>query len=707
VIWTKPDDWELDAKDPKKGLYGARRGLVLAVHSYENSRGRLPPNSITLSSQKIIVGQLVLGSEDVRATVVLPLLPYFENNLAILKCPADPSQLTSEDVTSYLCNRNIFGAGGSGNLRMQQLRAGTSNLIAFGPRYMDCNGRLSTWRVRGTFSVPEPTADYAAAAITTPTQFAVPTTDCVRTGFSPGGKALWACQSDGRVQALSLPELGPTKAWSIPDKSLQLRAAAFSQDASRLAVGDSSGSVRLYSADGKPLNQKMRGAVAPLTVLAWSPNGQILAVGAKDGSVVLWDVENDLIVRRMFSFEIEVSSLVFHPWGRWLLGGSRGNFLKVWDVSSGEQVLTGPGGAPQGVSRDGRTVALGAGGSLGFCELILPAAIQSLSGHQGSAERIAWSRDNRHLASIDSSYRVCVWDRVRPVPIDGFREAPKEGFFVTNAAVAVNDDGGLVAFASGGQKAKVIIRDVKQRKTIGEWPLPGGFERMVCTGKDRFLLVREESAGEKGGGAVQSVAYELSGGKAPRKLGVVRTAAAGDRGGFHDSRLTPDGRYYWWSGPRMPEKNHRVEIMDLKTGKLVQRLPGKPGHGGAVVLSPDGRNLWVNEGGGILHRYDVKAPTRPERVDATPDAVAPGRWQVFQPYTGPGEIPTLRLRKWSEKGEWLRFASDGRSAPRAPVFSLDGRYLAWGSTGGVVTVADLGALQEAVSDFEKELQRQR
>jgi hypothetical protein len=31
VIWTKPDDWEVDAQDPKKGLFGARRGLVLAA----------------------------------------------------------------------------------------------------------------------------------------------------------------------------------------------------------------------------------------------------------------------------------------------------------------------------------------------------------------------------------------------------------------------------------------------------------------------------------------------------------------------------------------------------------------------------------------------------------------------------------------------------------------------------------------------------
>jgi len=31
VIWTKPDDWEVDIKDPKKGLFGAWKGFALAA----------------------------------------------------------------------------------------------------------------------------------------------------------------------------------------------------------------------------------------------------------------------------------------------------------------------------------------------------------------------------------------------------------------------------------------------------------------------------------------------------------------------------------------------------------------------------------------------------------------------------------------------------------------------------------------------------
>jgi hypothetical protein len=41
VIWTKPDDWEVDAKDPAKGLFGARRGFALAAFA-DASVHRLP-----------------------------------------------------------------------------------------------------------------------------------------------------------------------------------------------------------------------------------------------------------------------------------------------------------------------------------------------------------------------------------------------------------------------------------------------------------------------------------------------------------------------------------------------------------------------------------------------------------------------------------------------------------------------------------------
>jgi hypothetical protein len=41
VIWTKPDDWEVNAKEPKKGLFGARAGFLLAAFA-DASVHRIP-----------------------------------------------------------------------------------------------------------------------------------------------------------------------------------------------------------------------------------------------------------------------------------------------------------------------------------------------------------------------------------------------------------------------------------------------------------------------------------------------------------------------------------------------------------------------------------------------------------------------------------------------------------------------------------------
>jgi prepilin-type N-terminal cleavage/methylation domain-containing protein len=141
--------------------------LALAVHTYENGQGRLPP------------GLGVYPDDRTRwVTVHCFLLPYCENNTRILKCPGDPSRVTSDELTSYLGNADVFTLQ---PLRILNITAGTSNTIAFAPRYMDCNGVLTKW-------VCSPYADGAASfsptSITTETRYRVPTSDCVLTGFT-------------------------------------------------------------------------------------------------------------------------------------------------------------------------------------------------------------------------------------------------------------------------------------------------------------------------------------------------------------------------------------------------------------------------------------------------------------------------------------------------------------------------------------------
>jgi WD40 repeat protein len=91
--------------------------------------------------------------------------------------------------------------------------------------------------------------------------------------------------------------------------------------------------------------------------------------------------------------------------------------VKVWDVATSHQVMTAAGGVPWELSDDERTLATGATASASFSDIVFPQAIKSLTGHLAVIERLAWSRDNRHLVSLDNRFEVRVWEGgIAPVP---------------------------------------------------------------------------------------------------------------------------------------------------------------------------------------------------------------------------------------------------------------------------------------------------
>jgi prepilin-type N-terminal cleavage/methylation domain-containing protein len=159
--------------------------LCLAVLNYESGQKCLP--------------RAYMADPDDRTKIVCVhylLLPYCENNTRILKCPGDPSQVTSDQLTSYLGNASVFTAPPR---RVVQITNGTSNTFAFGPRYMDCNGLLTKW-------VYTPYVDGAAtftyASITSETRYHVPTSACLQTGFTTSFHVAMFGFCDGSVRGL-------------------------------------------------------------------------------------------------------------------------------------------------------------------------------------------------------------------------------------------------------------------------------------------------------------------------------------------------------------------------------------------------------------------------------------------------------------------------------------------------------------------------
>jgi WD40 repeat protein len=528
--------------------------------------------------------------------------------------------------------------------------------------------------------------------------------------FEREGETVWACRADGRVQAWAVPgcescakwEIGMEPPVKIGDKKPTLTAAAFSTDGLLLAVADETRRVFLYQSRSKLLRE-LPPSPTGVESLALAPDNRLIAIGTKDGNVQL---RHSLDGAPSYRFPVggaEISSMQFHPNGQWLMASERNNSLKVFDVQTGERVLTGPMSA-WGFSGEGRTVGLGGINDAAFGDLVLPGAVRPLNGHQSHVVLIGWAGDNRHLVSLDSSFEVRVWDMERSRVVHSFRPFPGE-FYAGNAAVALSDDARLLAFASGGRsRAHALIWDTASGTILRQWTLPGGFERLAYAGAERFLLVREERKGNTKD-LYQSVVRELAVGMPASVIRIIRPAEPADEGDFYDHQLAPDGRFYLWIGPRRPDQQCRVEIREVATGRLVIKVPCPTSQEFGCRLGPDGRWLWIGPVNGESRLYDLTGSKPSERVAVVPCAFSPeSPWSAFQLSSENNrEVEALSLRPWRSEKAWLEFVNTDSSSPSPACFSPSGRYLAWGSQSGTITVADLLHLHKQVRGFEEQV----
>ncbi len=528
-------------------------------------------------------------------------------------------------------------------------------------------------------------------------------------GFSAAPNILWVCHQDGKVRSWALPDFREGGGWSAGTDNATWTAARFDAEATRLAVGDRTGLVRWFDGGGRSAghleNPEGRNEVESL---AWAPEGRRLAVGAKDGSIELWELGGrdgvtPSLRRRFTPHAYGVGVIEFTADGHRLLAGGREG-MRLWDVGTGELLLSW-GESVYGFARDGRRFA---GGSLSEAltgELTAPQSVVPLRGHSSQVERLVWSRDGTRLASLDSRFEVRVWDVARAALVDRFRE-PGEGLYATNGALALSDDGRWLAYASGGRIAsRALIRDTSVKRTLGPWPLPGGYERLAAVGPGRFVLVREEGDAERQG--LQSEVWQLRvGGEEPVRLRTLRPSDPGDRRGFLDCGLTPDGRLYWWVGPREPPAKYRVEVRRVETGEMVQFVPlpfpERRESVAAVLLDPSGQWLWVGEAFTETKKlYNLGGRQPPREVPIVPTAVTnDGARRAIQVTARAHGRVVSGLVLEGANHPWLMPTFDDLNQPVSVMFSPDGNYLAVGSQSGTVTVIDIPALQRQVAAFE-------
>src|SRR5262245_61914251 len=222
--------------------------------------------------------------------------------------------------------------------------------------------------------------------------------------FSPDARRLaWACQ-DGVVKIWDMT----TGRLEIDQQSntVQCRGVAFSPDGSRIALAGFDSTLRLWDAGTGREMLTIYAHPSPVSGVAFSPDpdGFRLASASYDHTVRIWDATP--LTRdpqaghcvTLTAHQQQVSGVAFSRDGRWLASASVDDTVKVWQVVDvGPASRAGPD--PQ--------VPLGSRHLPALGKITLR---YTLRGHRANVIAVAFSSDNRTLASASWDNTVKLWD---------------------------------------------------------------------------------------------------------------------------------------------------------------------------------------------------------------------------------------------------------------------------------------------------------
>jgi WD40 repeat protein/serine/threonine protein kinase len=426
--------------------------------------------------------------------------------------------------------------------------------------------------------------------------------------FSPDGMKLLLLSQDMTVRTWDFEQRQFVQQTKVQAEGFQRRVTAFSPDATRLAMGDDDGHVRVIDLASGSETSDIAAFEDAIAALAFSPGGESLAATARFTQTIikLFSPASGAELGQLAGHASWVPGLTFTADGKRLVSSGADQTVRVWELDGHRELIALQGHLSEvncaAVTPDGKTIVSGCkDGTLFGWDVERTERKKSFETLPTRVSSIEFTADNQRMFSVNLDGTVSLWNSGTLQEIERIAAL---GTGITRLLVSA-DGSRLFAGTRDGEikvldwASRLVITNLAAASGRGFGPPgrgPGPPGRGSFAGPVALVDHGRTLVGVGGGGSVRlwdTVSWELKG-----------TWRAGEGPGFRPFAnviLSPDARALVVAGGR----GGTIDFRNLQNGNLETSLADQEWGASGMAFSPDGRLFATSSAEGTVNFWNI------------------------------------------------------------------------------------------------------